>query len=119
MPLPQNVFDENSRRYMSIKISPMQDLPIYCYQSGHLENVQKLMCIVLPSKVLPDSFFWTYTFNLQNNFMLYLGQCTEISINYYNRKTHYIITGIRINKKGTMERCPRGRRGTTGNRVWS
>jgi hypothetical protein len=63
MTLPQNVFGENYRRHMSIKTSPMQDLPVYCYQYGYLENVQDLMCIVPPTKVLPDSFFWTYTFS--------------------------------------------------------
>jgi len=33
---------ENYRRHMYIKTSPMQDLPIYCYRYGHLENVQAL-----------------------------------------------------------------------------
>jgi len=43
---------ENYRRHMYIKTSPMQDLPIYCYRYGHLENVQALIVTVPPTKVL-------------------------------------------------------------------
>ena len=47
---------------MYIKISPMQDLPFYCYRYGHLENAQALIVTVPPTKVLLDSFFCTHAF---------------------------------------------------------
>ena len=40
---------------MYIKTSPMQDLRIYCYRYGHLENVKALMVMVPPTKVLSAS----------------------------------------------------------------
>ncbi len=47
--------NKNHRRHMYIKISPMQDLPIYCYRYGHLENVKALIVKVPPTKVLSSS----------------------------------------------------------------
>jgi hypothetical protein len=57
---------------MYIKTSPMQDLPIYFYQYGHLENVEAFIVTAPPTKVLSahgrirrgdlDSFFCTHAF---------------------------------------------------------
>jgi len=56
---------------MYIKTYPMQDLPIYFYRYGHLENVQAFIVTAPPTKVLSapadslrrtGNFFCTYAF---------------------------------------------------------
>jgi hypothetical protein len=54
--------NEKHRRHMYIKTSPMQDLGVYCYRCGYLENVQGVMIMVPPTKVLLEIFFCTYAF---------------------------------------------------------
>jgi hypothetical protein len=52
---------------MYIKISPTQNLRMYCFRYRYLENVKASMDMFPPTKVLPESFFCTYAFLGKNN----------------------------------------------------